>query len=94
MVWWCWSSTDVTDDVTNSDGPTTLSPIPISTNLSVSGYEYNSFRLPYLIRAPTHYCTVPQCRIQWVLNPVDDDVNLQVQYTAMIFANIVQVLEG
>ena len=57
MVWWCWSSTDVTDDVnvtddvTNSDGPTTLSPIPISANLSVSGYEYNSFRLPYLIRA-------------------------------------------
>ena len=52
MVWWCWNSTDVTDDVTNSDGTTTLSPIPMSANFSVSGYEYNSFRLPYLIRAP------------------------------------------
>ena len=47
----------------------TLSPIPISANLSPSGYEYNSFRLPYLIRAPVYYCTVPQCRIQRVLKP-------------------------
>ena len=93
MVWWCWSSTEATDDVTNSDGPTTLSLIPISANLSVSDDEYNSFRLLYLIRVPTHYCTVPQCRIQWVLNPVDDDANLQVQYGAMVLATIVQVLE-
>ena len=92
MVWWCWSSTDVTDDVANSDGPTTLSPIPISANLSVSVYEYYSFQLPYLIRAPTHYCTVPQCQIQSVLNPVDDDI--QVQYAAMLLATIVHVLEG
>ena len=34
-------------------GPTTFSPIPISANLSVSDDEYNSFLLPFLIRAPT-----------------------------------------
>ena len=51
MECWCWSSTDVTDDVTNSDGLQHLSPIPISAKLSVSGDEYNSFQLPYLIWA-------------------------------------------
>ena len=38
----------------NSDGPTTVSQIPISANLSVSGYEYNSFRLPYFTIVPFH----------------------------------------
>ena len=53
MVWWYWSSTEASDDVTNSDGPTSLSPIPISVNICVSDDEYKSLRLHYLIRAPT-----------------------------------------